>query len=905
MRRGWTPLLSPLVALAMLAPSAGASVQDYGIESVNAELSTAKGGEHPDFTVAFSLVREGGGQLPSATRDITFDLPPGLLPNPTAVPACTLAQFTSTNVEEPDPDSGCPQASQVGITEVEALKNGGIQRFNEPVYNISPAAGEPARLGFYAISFPILLSTRIRPEDEYGGTGAAEGISSLVPLLAASTELWAVPASSPHDSQRITPYEAVSNGGVPETPNGKRAAGIAAEPFMLNPTRCDVNHGVAFTAIPYAEPNAPRHAFAPLEPNKGCGLLGFEPDMGISPTTGAAQSGAGLNVSLSFPTEGFENPSMPIDSAMRSARVTLPEGLTVNPSQAVGLAACSEGQLAAETVDSAPGQGCPQASKIGSLNARTPLLDEPIGGSLYLATPYENPFHTLVALYMVVKSPERGVIVKLPMRVDIDPANGRLTATVDNVPQLPVSSIELSFRSGARAPLVTPERCGTYVASAALTAWGGQAETLHPSFAVTAGPGGSPCPNGAGPFAPDFEAGSLNNNAGSYSPFYARVARDDAEQQLRSFSASLPPGVTAKLAGVSQCPAAAIAAAAIAGGRAEAAAPSCPSSSRIGGVRAGAGVGSVLTYANGDAYLAGPYRGAPLSAVAVVPAIAGPFDLGTVVTRLPLRLNPRTGVVSVDGSDDPVPAMLAGIPLRIREALAFVDRPQFALNPTSCDPLQTSVQLSSLAGALASATARYQAANCSRLGFDPRLSMKLEGGTQRGAHPALRVGYRPRPRQANLAGLGLRLPRSAFLEQAHIRTICTRVQFAAKTCPKRAIYGRAVVSTPLLDKPLRGPVYLRSSNHKLPDLVAALHGTVDVEVVARIDSVDGGIRATVTRAPDAPISKAVFSMQGGDKGLIVNSTDLCRTAHRASAQLEAHNAKRKTLHPLLRVDCGA
>jgi hypothetical protein len=389
-----------------------------------------------------------------------------------------------------------------------------------------------------------------------------------------------------------------------------------------------------------------------------------------------------------------------------------------------------------------------------------------------------------------------------------------------------------------------------------------------------------------------------------------RLTRGDADQELRSFSATLPPGVTAKLAGATQCPEAAIAAAGEKGGAAERAAPSCPSSSRIGGVQAGAGVGDVLTYAGGEVYLAGPYRGAPLSAVAIVPAVAGPFDLGTVVTRLALRLDPRTGVVTADGSADPIPRMLAGIPLRVRDVRANLDRPEFSLNPTSCEPFQTRARFWSESNAPFGAAARFQAANCSRLGFKPRLTFELEGGTHRGAHPALRSVYRPRPHQANLAGLVVRLPHSAFLDQAHIRTICTRVQFAAGAghgaeCPKGSIYGHATAATPLLDQPLSGPIYLRSSGHDLPDVVAALHGTVDVEAVARIDSVNGGIRATFTDVPDAPLTKVVVSMQGAKKGLIVNSTDLCRGTHRVMARLEAHNAMRRTISPAMRVTCGA
>jgi len=387
------------------------------------------------------------------------------------------------------------------------------------------------------------------------------------------------------------------------------------------------------------------------------------------------------------------------------------------------------------------------------------------------------------------------------------------------------------------------------------------------------------------------------------------LTRRDGDQDLTKFSATLPPGLVAKLAGLAQCPDAALAAARAKSGRAELAAPSCSDSSRIGGVLAGAGVGQSLTYVPGSLYLAGPYKGAPISVAAIVPAVAGPFDVGAVVTRVALRIDPRTAKVTVDGAaSDPIPHILAGIPLKVREIRVMADRPQFSLNPTSCDPAAFDASIwggganvfSDLDDSPVSRSARFQAANCSALGFSPQLFLKLKGGVRRGAHPALTGAYRPRAGQANLSDLVLRLPRSAFLDQAHIRTICTRVQFAQHACPAAAIYGQATAYTPLLDQPLSGPVYLRSSDHELPDFVADLHGLIDVEAVARIDSAGGGIRATFADVPDAPLTKVTVSMQGAKKGLIVNSTDLCQAKSRADLRLTAHNAKRSASHPPVR-----
>jgi len=543
-----------------------------------------------------------------------------------------------------------------------------------------------------------------------------------------------------------------------------------------------------------------------------------------------------------------------------------------------------------------------------------------VDGSLYLAQPYENPTGNLIAVYIVARVPERGVLIKQAGKVEPDPQTGQLITTFDDLPPLPYSDFKLRFREGGRAPLVTPSRCGTYETVAKLTPFSApnQPYTATASFQIERGVDGGACPSGNAPFNPGFEAGTLNNSAGSYSPFYMRLTRRDGDQDMTKFSAKLPPGMVAKLAGTTECSDAAIAGAKTKTGIQEQQSPSCPASSQIGRALGGAGVGSVLTYVPGKIYLAGPYLGAPLSVVAIVPAVAGPFDVGNVVVRQALRIDPRTAEVTADGaSSDALPHILAGIPLKVRDVRVYVDKDKFTLNPTSCDPFSVDATLwgggadvfGSQDDSPQGAAARFQAADCASLGFKPRLFMKLKGGTRRGAHPALTGTYRPRAGDANLKGLVLRLPRSAFLDQAHIRTICTRVQFAANGgngggCPAGAIYGKATAYTPILEQPLSGPVYLRSSNHNLPDFVAALHGTIDVEAVARIDSKNGGIRATFEDTPDAPLSKVVVQMQGGKKGLIVNSRNLCAAKSKANAAFAGHNGKRLKAKPVVRAECA-
>lgn len=918
MKRVTAAFVATLVTVA-LASSAQADPSEYAIEEASASVTSTFAGDHPDFTTVIRLTKDSKGKLHSTTSIISVELPPGLVGNPTAVHKCTAVQLLSTDSELGAPkQTGCPQASQIGVTEVELFDtSGNLFSFREPIFNMEPRYGHPARFGFHAQVVPVQIDAELRPDREYSVTAKVEGPSSLIPLLSAESTFWGVPADESHDGERITAYEAANNNGSPETPDGKRSAGLVPVPLMINPTRCGQAQGVSITAIPYGLPSLEAKALAPLTPNSGCGLLGFKPEMSVQPTSSQAETGSGLGVELSpLSLSGFENPVLPVEAALKKTRVTLPEGITINPSQAEGLGVCSKADFARETASSLPNEGCPETSKIGSAVGESPLIDKPVEGSLYVAKPYDNPFGSLIALYFVFKVPSRGVIVKLPAKVEPDPQTGRLVTTVDDIPQAAVGgSFELHFREGARAPLVTPPTCGTYRTTAELTSWAAPKEPVvsYPSFEITGGVNGGPCPSSSPPFRPGFSAGTINNNASSFSPSYLRLTRQDGDQDLTKFSTTFPPGLVPKLADVTRCSDAAIAAAKAKTGKEEQARPSCPLSSEIGNALGGAGVGSVLTYVRGKLYLAGPYNGAQLSVVAIVPAVAGPFDVGTVVTRQAISLDPNTYEGRVDGSrSDPLPHILAGIPLRVRDIRAYVDRPEFTLNPTGCDREEFKAQLwgggldvfSPADDSPVSRSSRFQAANCSLLGFKPRLSLKLSGGTNRGGHPALRAVLRPRKGDANLSSAQVTLPRSAFIEQSHFRTICTRVQFAANQCPPGSVYGRIRAFSPLLDEPLEGKVYLRSSSHQLPDLVFALRGLVDINVVGKVDSYKGRLRGTFDAIPDAPVSKAILTMQGGKKGLFVNSTNLCAGAQRASAKLDGQNGKAHDFSPVVGNSCG-
>ena len=765
----------------------------------------------------------------------------------------------------------------------------------------------------------MIVDTSVDPDNEYRIIGEVRNVTQVVEYLASTITLWG-PGDPRHDSSR--------GWGWVYTHRDECAPASSDEtPFLRMPTSCDRALDYRAEAEPWNVPigsqiDTESFTGAPL---LGCNKVPFDPAVSSAVTSKLASNPSGLDFELRLPGNGFENSAGISEAQPTKVEITLPEGVTLNPSQAEGLATCSPAQYKAERFDSKPGEGCPEASKIGSVSSHTPIFDETLEGAVYVAKPYDNPFDSLIALYIVARAPDRGVLVKQPLEVRPDPKTGQIVTIADHAPPAPYEYFRFHFREGGRSPLVTPPACGTFHTQVRFVPYSAQdPENPEPSEVVTReaafkiehGVDGGACPpGGVPPFNPEFEAGSINNNAGSFSPFDMRLIRHDGEQDMTKFSATLPPGVLGSLAGVAKCPDSAIADAKAKNGTEELAAPSCPAASEIGHTTAGAGVGSVLTYVPGKLYLGGPFNGDPLSVIAITPAVAGPFDAGDVVVHEALTLNPKTAEVEVDGSaSDPVPHILQGIPLKVRDLRVYVDRPDFTLNPTSCEETSAKATLfgsyldvfSSADDVPVDLSTRYQAANCANLGFHPHLGLHLKGGTRRGAYPGLKAVYSPKKSDANIKGLVVRLPRSAFLEQGHIRTICTRVQYAAENCPKAAQYGYIKAWTPLLDEPLKGPVWLRSSSHKLPDLVFDLRGLVNVEVATRIDSVNGGIRATVEDAPDAPISRVLLHMQGGKKGLIVNSRNLCFKPGRnhANVQGTGQNGKQFAAKPLMQTRCS-
>lgn len=883
----------------------------------------------PGFTRGGNIVEQ-----PALPRNLRFPLPAGLLANPTAVARCPMADFSvSDNFV-----NRCPAASAIGVASVTVIETLtlGFVREAVPVFNLPPANGEPARFGFMAAGDPVVIDTAIDPDNAYRVTAIVSNVTQVARFLGSTVTFWGTPGDPRHDSSRGWGC------AYAEHPGGcARPANLSEDAFMRQPVSCASPLLFGVEMEPWNVPVGSEVKSGSFEsdPLLGCNKVPFDPTLIAAPTSKAAENPSGLGFEITMPGAGLKNGAGISEGQPKKVEAILPEGMTLNPSAAEGLAVCSQADYARERFDSAPGEGCPEASKVGNVQIETPLIEEQVNGALYLAKSFENPSNSLLALYIIARVPQRGILVKLPVKVESDPVTGQLTSTVDGAPQVPVQSFTLNFREGARAPLVTPPRCGSFNVMARFTPWSakdpdkprpGEVVTRSSAFAVQRGVDGGACPaGGLPPLHPGLEAGTLNNAAGHYSPFNVRLSRNDGEQEITHFSIKLPPGIVGKLAGIPFCSDAAIAAAKARtgphGGAEELASPSCPAASEVGHTLVGAGVGQVLAYAPGKIYLAGPYNGSALSIAAITAAKVGPFDLGTVVVREALKINPETAEVFIDATgSDPIPHIIKGIPVHLRDIRIYTDRPNFVLNPTSCEPTSTASTVlgsgldfgSEADDQPVTVSTRFQAADCASLGFKPKLALSLKGGTKRNQVPAFKavLTYPKRGAYANIAKAQVTLPHSVFLDNAHIGTVCTRPvfnegNFPGEKCPAASVYGKASAITPLLDEPISGLVYLRPNGgeRELPDLVVALHsGKININLVGYIDSVGkkgsevSRIRNTFALVPDAPVTKFTLEMAGGKKGLLINSTNLCKSTNKAVAAFTGQNGKKHTIEPVLK-----
>jgi hypothetical protein len=854
-------------------------VEDYELtpeEEGGAPATQA--GSHPfQLTTAIALNQVAGAKPAALVKDLNFRWPPGLVGNPTPLARCALGQFLAPAGEA----DSCPPDTAVGVAVVNINEPLflHVDTLTVPLFNLEPTTGEPARFGFWVPSagVPVLIDPAVRAGigDDYGITVSTTNVSQTAAFLSSEVTVWGVPGDPRHDSARGWGCLAAARGrsiGIPCTP----LEAHHPPAFLTLPTSCASPLQTSVEGDSWEQPT--ERVSSPGDPMPtldGCNRLSFTPKIQAEPTSDRAAAPSGLDFNLDFTDEGLTSSEGIAQSQLKTTAVTLPQGLTINPSAGVGLGACTPEDYANETLRSAPGAGCPNDSKLGEVTIETPLLATAIDGSIFIAQPYRNPFGSLVAIYIVARNPETGILIKLAGKVTPDPVTGQLVTTFENDPPLPFDHFNFHFREGQRAPLITPPTCGTYDTLAQLAPWSEPTDFLTDTspFTITKGFDGGACPVGSAPFKPQIVAGSLNNSAGSFSPFYLHLTRSDADQEISSFSTLMPRGFTGILSGIPFCPESDIALARRRSGTEEEAEPSCPVASRLGHSLVGTGVGAVLAYTPGRIYLAGPYNGDPFSLVSVTSAVVGPFDLGTVVVRFGLRIDRHTAQISVDPSpSEPIPTIIDGIVTHVRDIRVYIDRPSFTLNPTSCNPLAISSTLTSNLGQTTIVSSPFQVASCANLKFSPKFTVSTSGRPSKANGASLVTKLVEPPgsmgTQANISKVKVELPKQLPSRLTTLQKACTNAQFEANpaSCPSASIIGHAVVHTPLLPVPLEGPaIFVSHGGEAFPSLVVVLRGYgVTVELVGTTFISKAGVTSTTFKTvPDVPFSTFELTLPQG------------------------------------------
>jgi hypothetical protein len=852
----------------------GLSLFDVDVAEEGGDLDT-QAGSHPfelTTSLAFNVsgretpsVNNGQSESPladAAPKDLQVALPPGLIGDPNAVPRCSQQAFLEGE------SLSCPLDTQVGTAK--SFFYGSFPSRVSPVYNVVPPPGEPGEIGFAVAGvgrIPIFF--QVRPDGNYGLTASVNDIPETGPLQGVILALWGVPAAHSHDLER---EGTLGEDGQPEDECQPRVnviggveeqtscpSGAAARPFLTLPSECQANGlSVALTTDSWEQP-APAFPLLANEANggiegpvTGCEQLSFNPSLALAPETTQAGSPSGYSIELRVPQN--EDPAQLATSALRSAEVSLPPGVTISPSLANGLQACSPEQFGAGVLTAAV---CPPRSQIGTVTIVTPLSSTPLEGQVFIGEPECGPCSPADAqdgrlLRLLVQAQGSGLTLKLQGSASIDQGTEQLTASFDEVPQLPWGALQLTLDGGSGAALVNPSTCGTPLwASSRLTPYSSEApaEPFSQAFEVS----GCEAPR----FQPTFLAGTTNNQAGAYSPLTVTLTRGQQEETLDSVSVQLPRGLLANLAAVPLCAAAA------------AQAGACPAQTEIGSATIGAGPGASPVFLGGHVYLTGPHEGAPFGLAIVVPAIAGPFNLGTIDVGAKIEVNPSTSALTI--SSDPLPQSLDGIPLQLRTVNLDLGRQGFVFNPTNCRPLGIQATLESSNHAEA-ASSSFQAANCATLPFKPKLSALTHAVASKAGGVHLHMRIAQARGQANIASVKLDLPKRMVPRLSTLQHACAAASFEANpaSCPAMAIVGSATALTPMLRQPLSGPVYIVShASAAMPELALVLRGEGITLEVAGQTSVKGGTASVTFRAlPDAPISELDVLLDAGSHSLL-------------------------------------
>jgi hypothetical protein len=904
--------IAAFLAVFSLALLATPSLANAGLDVVppgdpsglgfRAEVSTTQAGAHPEATTDFTLTmgptfaehNEKGGML----RDGIVDLPPGVVGNPETVEKCRATEL----LPGIHPFTNCPPASQVGIVSVrqEFSDFGSFTYPSVPLYALQPSEDQLAIFGFKLAGAIVAIEASVRPGD-HGVRLIARNASQEAPVRQVKVTVWGVPGDPVHDDQRCHALvDTVNNrcdpnlsvAGIPFVNSGGRRGA-----FFTNPTVCDAPKLTSIRVSSWWVPpvgvlSDPVTAVSPTP--TGCEKLSFDPTISVRPDATAADAPTGLEVTLRVPQN--EEVDSPATAHLKDVRVHFPGGLTISPASAGGLDACSDAQVDLGS-DAAP--TCPDASKVGSVEAATPVLADPVSGSLYVGTQRSRDPESgeLFRVFLVLRLPN-GQFVKLEGKVRADARTGRLATTFANNPQLPVSDIHLRLKSGPRAPLATPPSPGEKAVATSLSSWAGHELALEDRFSIAG--------NGFEGFAPGFSAGTRNAVAGAFSPFQVRVDRADRQEFMNALTMTLPAGLTAKLRGVPLC------------SDSNAASGTCPAQTRVGTATASAGSGPLPYSLQGTVSLTSAYKGAPYGLVVSVPAVAGPFNLGTVVVRQALFISPDDAHVTV--VSDPLPTIVSGVPVRLRSVDVEVNRNGFTLNPTSCARKEIRGVLGSEQGSSYPVSSRFQVGDCAALGFKPKLRLSLTGKNQTtvGRHPGLEAILTQPGRQGNIRRVEVRLPLSLALDPDNANGLCEfeEGQKAKPNCPKSSIIGRVRADTPLLDRPLTGNVYFVKGIRRdprtgrlirtLPTLLLALRGQVDINLRATSSVKQNKLVTTFATVPDAPVSRVRMALKGGKGGILVvtGNRGICARKQVAQLLLGAHNGHRVDGNAPMQAPCS-
>jgi hypothetical protein len=861
------------VKFSTAAAGPGLSAFDGWFSNGEGAIDTQAGSHPYQLTLAFAFNNDGAtGLAGDEPRELSVDLPEGLLSDGNAVPQCERAALDAETTT-PFGAGECPASTVVGE---DTIALAGQAPVTVPVYNMVPPPGVTTELGFTAFSTHTLVDTTIPGN---GGYGLVEHINKLPQLnvLFDSLTLWGTPAEEYHSSGR-----AGSSAGVPLTA------------FLTLPTSCGAP--LPFSAellSTWQNPSANAGAgFVSHDDQQspvgltGCDALGFAPTAAVAPNTTHTDTPAELTVQLAEPQEGLAAPGGLTVSDLQNTTIALPKGLAVNPGLAAGLQTCEESEAA---IGSEAVPSCPAASKIGEAQIETPLLRNTLKGNMYVLAS-QPP-----SIKLIIAASGEGVNLKLTATLHLNETTGQPTLTLDETPQLALSRLTVAFSGGAHAALLTPLACGSYSSAADFTPASSPLveDVLQSStFALESGPSGVPC--APAPFAPVMSAGSSTDQAGGYATFSMLLERPDGQQRISNLAFKLPPGLLGLIGSVPLC------------GEPQAAAGACPQASQIGHVVLGAGAGPYPLYIpqagqpSPTIYLTGAYQGAPYGLSITLPLLAGPFDLGTDVLRARVEVDSHTGQLGVVlGS---LPGLVRGIPLDLRTISMTFDRPRFMINPTNCNPAAVTGTVSSLEGTTVALESHFELGSCQALKFEPHLALSTQAKTStasgasltaRITYPAEAVAGNEAESQANLQTLKLQLPKQLSLRHSTLSSTCTAQVFEGNPagCPAGSIVGHATLLTPVLSGALSGPVYYVShAGQKLPSLELVLQGSgITLQVTASTTSTKTGTSTTFNGIPDIPLNTLEITLPQGAHSVLTTTSNLCKSKSTLPSELVAQN----------------